>query len=468
MSQALPIRLRTELRQTLILAGPIVLNQVGHMSMGLVDTMVAGRISTVALAGLGLAVNCFWTFTAVCQGCLLALDTCFAQAVGAKDHRTLRRYLEQSFWACGIVTFVSGILIAVVGGLYLWLAARTEMRAAFAVYLVNIFWCLPSLFIFFVLQRYWQARNRVMPFTIIILAANVLNLLACVALGLGKWGFPAFGIRGIAWATNISRYAMLVAALIFSWRQLGHTRITVPVFDRAIQRRFFSLGIPAASHTALEIGAFTIATFIVGTLGSVPLAAHHVCLMMAAFTFMFPLGFSAAAAVRVGAFIGAKDPNRAKVAGWLAIGVAVLVMSGFAVLYLTMPGLLLRCFTSDPAVLKLGMNILVLVALFQVADGIQVTTTGALRGLGDTRTPMLANLFGHYPVGLATGLILCFGFGYGVIGIWTGLACGLVSVAALLLKAWSRATANAHTLQPLPQLNSPAPRPRPGTAPLGS
>ena len=165
------------------------------------------------------------------------------------------------------------------------------MREAFAIYLANIFWCLPSLFIFFVLQRYWQARNRVMPFTIIILSANVLNLLACVALGLGKWGFPAFGIRGIAWATNLSRYAMVVAALIYSWRQQGPTRITVPVFDRAIQRRFFSLGLPAASHTALEIGAFTIATFIVGTLGSVPLAAHHVCLMMAAFTFMFPLRF---------------------------------------------------------------------------------------------------------------------------------------------------------------------------------
>src|SRR4029078_6387295 len=168
------------------------------MSMGLVDTMVAGRISTVALAGLGLAVNCFWTFTAVGQGCLLALDTCFAQAVGAGDHGSLRRYLEQSFWACGIVTFVSGILIAVAGGVYLLLAARTEMRDAFAVYLVNIFWCLPSLFIFFVLQRYWQARHRAMRFTIIILAATALSLLACVALGLGRWGFPAFGIRGIA------------------------------------------------------------------------------------------------------------------------------------------------------------------------------------------------------------------------------------------------------------------------------
>jgi MATE family multidrug resistance protein len=190
--------------------------------------------------------------------------------------------------------------------------------------------------------------------------------------------------------------------------------------------------------------------------------------MMAAFTFMFPLGFSAAAAVRVGAFIGAKDPNRAKVAGWLAIGVAVLVMSGFAVVYLTMPGVLLRCFTSDPAVLKVGMNILVLVALFQVADGIQVTTTGALRGLGDTRTPMLANLFGHYPVGLAAGLILCFGFGYGVIGIWTGLACGLVSVAVLLLKAWRRATANAHTLRPLPELNPLPPPTQPGPAQLRS
>jgi len=432
-----------------MLAGPIVLNQVGHMSMGMVDTMVAGGISTVVLAGLGLAVNCFWTLTAVCQGSLLALDTFFAQAVGAGDKPRLGRYLEQSFWACGMVTLLSGALIAVAAVLYLWLAPPSGMRAAFGLYLGNIFWCLPSLFIFFVLQRYWQARHRVAPFTIIILAANLLNLLACVALGLGKWGFPALGIRGIAWATNISRYAMVLAAVLFTWYQLRPRRLQWPSFELSVQRQFFRLGLPAASHTALEIGAFTIATFVVGTLGNAALAAHHVCLMMAAFTFMFPLGFSSAAAVRVGGFIGSGDPLRARVAGWLAIGVSVTCMSCFALGYLTIPRLLLSCFSSDPAVVQLGVKILLWVALFQIADGTQVSTTGALRGLGDTRTAMWANLIGHYPIGLVIGLVLCFGLGYGVVGMWTGLACGLVTVAVLLLCAWHRATREPLRMRPV-------------------
>jgi len=444
-----PIDLRVELRETLSLAGPIVLNQVGHMSMGLVDTVVAGAISTTALAGLGLAVNCFWTFTAVCQGSLLALDTYFAQAVGAGDDRALGRYLGQSFWACGFVTLVSGSLVAVAAGIYLALAPASAMREAFGLYMGNVFWCLPTLFLFFVLQRYWQARHRVKPFTVILLLANLLNLVACFAMGLGKWGFPELGVRGIAWATVLSRYAMLVAALIFTWTQLRPRAMQLPPLDGVVQRQLFRLGLPAAGHTALEIGAFTLATFVVGSLGNVPLAAHHVCLMMAAFTFMFPLGFSSSAAVRVGLFIGAGDPGRARAAGWLAIAVSVSCMALFAVVYLVFPHALLHLFTRDPAVVDVGVKILMVVALFQVADGTQVSTTGALRGLGDTRTPMVANLIGHYPIGLLTGLILCFGFGYGVVGIWTGLACGLISVAVLLVRAWRRSTREVSKLRPV-------------------
>jgi MATE family multidrug resistance protein len=313
----------------------------------------------------------------------------------------------------------------------------------------NVFWCLPTLFLFFVLQRYWQARHRVKPFTVILLLANLLNLVACYAMGLGKWGFPELGVRGIAWATILSRYCMLVAALVFTWWQLKPRAMQLPPLDCIVQRQLFRLGLPAAGHTALEIGAFTVATFVVGSLGNVPLAAHHVCLMMAAFTFMFPLGFSSSAAVRVGMFIGAGDPARARAAGWLAIAVSVSCMALFAVIYLVFPRDLLHLFTRDPAVVDIGAKILMVVALFQIADGTQVSTTGALRGLGDTRSPMVANLIGHYPIGLLTGLVLCFGFGYGAVGLWTGLACGLISVAILLVRAWQRATREVSQLRPV-------------------
>ena len=434
------ISTRAELRDTLKLAWPIVLNQVGHMSMGLVDTMVAGRISTTALAGLGLAANGFWTFTSICMGCLLALDIYFSQSVGAGDQKNLSRYLSQSFWSCGIVTLASGVCIFAAYFIYLQVVPASDTRSAFSSYICSITWCLPSLFVFFVLQRYWQARHCVLPFTVIMVGANLLNLVACLAFGLGEWGFPRLGVSGLALATNISRYAMLAAALIFTWRRLRPQGWGLCRFDLTIQKHIFRLGFPAAGHTALEMGAFTVATFTVGVLGAVPLAAHHVCLMMAAFTFMFPLGFSSAAAVRVGMFIGSGHNERARVAGWLCIGVSVAVMSCFAAGYLVFPRWLLGWFTHDPAVIETGVKILVLVAIFQIADGIQVSTTGALRGIGNTRAAMIANLIGHYPIGLVLGLTLCFGLGWGVVGIWTGLAAGLISVAAMLIGSWVRKT----------------------------
>jgi len=441
--------LRADLRDTLVLAGPIVLNQVGHMSMGLVDTLVAGRISTTALAGLGLAANFFWTFTSICVGCLLALDTYFSQAVGAGDDKALSHYFRQSFWSCALVAGVSGVCVILGAALYIHFAPPGAMRSAFSTYMWNITWCVPSIFLYVVMLRYWQARHRVMPFTIIILAANALNLVACFGFGLGKWGLPRLGIQGIALATVICRYAMLVAALLFTWSQLRPRSVNLAKVDWLVQRQFLKLGLPAAGHTALEIGAFTIATFVAGALGAAPLAAHHVSLMMAAFTFMFPLGFSAAAAVRVGMFVGAGELERARRAGWLCIAISVSVMSCSALGYLIFPRPLLRCFTQDAAVVDIGVKILVLVALFQIADGTQVSTTGALRGLGNTRAAMIANLIGHYPIGLALGLVLCFAFGLGAVGLWTGLAAGLTSVAILLVRQWRAETRDVSRLKPV-------------------
>jgi MATE family multidrug resistance protein len=443
------ICLRKELRDTLKLAGPIVLNQVGHVSVGLVDTLVAGRISTTTLAGLGLAANVFWTFTSICIGCLLALDTYFSQSVGARDDLGLARYFGQSFWLAGFMTLLAGAAIAVGAFVYVHLTPPSPMAEAFALYTRRILWCLPGIFFYVIMLRYWQARQVVLPFTIIVLSANVLNLVACLGFGLGKWGFPRFGVEGIALSTVICRYVMLAAAALYTWRQLKPPVLKLPRLDWKVQRQFVSLGLPSASHTGLEIGAFAIATFVAGALGSASLAAHHVSLIMASFTFMFPLGFSSAAAVRVGMFVGAGEPERARVAGWLCIGISVLVMGGFALGYAAMPRQLLGLFTQDQEVVGIGARILLLVALFQVADGTQVSTTGALRGLGNTRSALIANLVGHYPIGLLLGLVLCFGFRLGVVGLWTGLAAGLITVGAILVLKWRTSTSDMSRLKPV-------------------
>jgi len=442
-----PISLRAELRDTVKLAWPIVLSQVGNMSMGLVDTLVAGRISTHALAGLGLAANFYWTFTSVCIGVLFALDTCFAQAVGARDERALARYFTQAFWLCGIVTVIAVAFTLVGGYCYIEFTAPGPTKDAFGSYVYSVVWSLPSVFVFFVLQRYWQAQHRALAFTLIIVGANVLNLVGNLALGLGWWGFPRLEVQGLALSTVIGRSAMLVAAAAYTWWRFNRRAPVLESFDRATQRQFWKLGLPAMGHTALEVGAFGVATLLVAELGAVSLAAHHVCLMMAAFTFMFPLGLSSAAAVRVGRFIGAGEPAHARMAGWICIGLAVSVMACFATGYLLLPRRLLQVFTNDPAVIEAGLGILFLVALFQIADGIQVSTTGALRGIGNTRAAFIANLIGHFPIGLALGITLCFPLRFGVTGMWVGLASGLASVGTILLFTWYHKTRNLAALQ---------------------
>ena len=440
---------KVELKGTLLLAGPIVLNQVGHMSMGMVDTLVSGRISTEALGGLGLAANFFWTFTNVCMGCMLALDTFFSQSFGAKDEKALEHWFGQSFWSACITLLLSVVGIVIGTFIYIHMTPPSPIRDCFVDYIRIISWSLPSLFFYFILQRYWQARNEVMAFTLIIVVANVVNLVACVGLGLGRWGLPRMEVRGIAVATVLCRYLMLLLVLVYTWAKMRSGKMVWPRVDWGAQKRIFLLGLPAAGHTALEMGAFTIATFAAGVLGAAPLAAHHVCLMLAAFTFMFPLGFSSAAAVRVGNYVGAGDAARARMAGWMCIGLSVTVMVGFALCYILFPRMMLGWFSKDPEVIRLGGKILMLVALFEIADGIQVCTTGALRGIGNTRIAMLANLVGHYPIGLVLGFVLCFTCGYGVVGLWAGLATGLFCVAAIVLRFWWSKTRNLADIKPV-------------------
>jgi MATE family multidrug resistance protein len=334
---------------------------------------------------------------------------------------------------------------------YLTLGSTVAWQSDFATYLNTIIWCLPAIFLYFILQRYWQARQRVVPFAVIVILANVLNVFACNALGRGLWGFPPLGVGGIAWATVLCRYAMLAAALGFTFWHSDLVSLKARPIQWQTQWTIFKLGFPAAGHMALEIGAFGIATLIVASLGAIPMAAHHICLMMASFTFMFPLGFSSAAAVRVGYFIGAMQPRRARLAGWLCIGLSVCVMSAFALGYLAFGVILLKLFTNDPQVIALGKKILALVACFQVADGIQVSTTGALRGIGNTRSPFVANLIGHYAIGLILAVTLCFGFERGVLGLWTGLAIGLGTVAIMLMRSWVKNTGNLALLLPAPR-----------------
>ena len=187
---------------------------------------------------------------------------------------------------------------------------------------------------------------------------------------------------------------------------------------------------------------FTIATAFIAKLGPFPLAGHQIALNAASFTYMVPLGISSAAAVRVGHAIGRRDPVAARHAGWTAIAVGAGFMAFAAILFITIPTWIARIFSPDPRVIRIGVTLLLVAAAFELFDGIQTVATGALRGLGDTHTPMITNLISYWVIGLPVGYALCFRFGWGAVGMWIGLCLGLILIGSILLFMWNRRTRN--------------------------
>jgi MATE family multidrug resistance protein len=262
----------------------------------------------------------------------------------------------------------------------------------------------------------------------------------------GKLGFPALGVNGSAISTLVARIFMAAAMLGFAWRYERKRRH--PLFRHwagpqlAKLRELARLGVPAAGQILLEVGAWSLATLSAGWLTPVALATHQIALNYASLTYMVPLGISAAAAVSVGHAVGAGDGAKARRAGWLALGLGTSFMLLAGVVFLVAPGPLIALYTRDPQVMAVGPSLLGLAAAFQIFDGIQTVSTGALRGLGETRVPMLAHLVGYWVLGLPLGLSLCFLLHWGIYGLWIGLLLALFIIAATLLSRWQRDSAH--------------------------
>jgi MATE family multidrug resistance protein len=307
-------------------------------------------------------------------------------------------------------------------------------------YLDVVTWSLLPLLLYAAFRRYLQAMGAVRPVMVALLIANVANVIANWALIFGNLGAPALGVEGAAWATVASRIVMagfLFTIIVVRERGRKPGLFETPLrVTAAWMRRLLRLGFPAAIQVTLEVGVFAAATALAGRLTPSALAAHQIAINFAAVTYMVPLGISSAGAVRVGHAVGRSDRDGASSAGWTAIAFGCLFMTGAAIAFVTIPHVLIGFFTSDAAVLHVGVSLLAVAAVFQLFDGLQAVSTGVLRGLGDTRMPMLWNLAGHWFIGLPLGYAMCFPVGLGVIGLWWGLSTGLMICGVALLVVW--------------------------------
>jgi MATE family multidrug resistance protein len=437
---------RAELRAMSVLAVPVVLSELGWMAQGVVDTIMVGRLGPAAIGAVALGNAVFYTPSLFGFGLLLGLDTLVAQAYGRKDYDGCHRWLAQGIYLALLVT--PAIMLALWAASYGYarfgIAAVVAAPAASYLRVLN-FSTLPLL-IYAASRRYLQGVGQVRVVTITFVGANLLNWAGNWALIYGHWGLPAMGVRGSALSTVVARVFMALALLGFAWRYergRGH-----PLFRHwagpavAQIRQLIRLGAPAAGQIVAEVGAWNLATLAAGWLTPVALATHQIALNYAALTYMVPLGVGSAAAVSVGHAVGAGNPARARRAGWLALGLGTGFMLLAAVVFLVAPRPLIALYTSDAQVMAVGPALLGLAALFQIFDGIQTVSTGALRGLGETRSPMIANLVGYWVLGLPIGFVLCFVFKWGIYGLWIGLTLALVLIASTLLYRWQRDSAS--------------------------
>ena len=349
------------------------------------------------------------------MGVLFALDPIVAQALGARDELAVRRGLQRGLVLALVISVPIALVLLTVRPVLELVGQPPEVIPDAAGYVHRNALSVWAFYVFVVLRQTLQAHHRVLPIGITVVVANLVNVALNYVWIFGHFGFPAMGVIGSAWATTVSRWLMAAMLLALGWRTLKPylTQVAPNLLDLRPLVRMVKLGLPIGAQMMLEGGAFNVVALLMGWLGVAQVAAHQIALNLASLTFMVPLGVSSAAAVIVGHAVGRGDPagvRRSTVAS-LVVGAGFMLCTG--ALFVAAPEPLAGLYTRDAMVLALAALLLPIAGVFQVFDGLQVVAIGLLRGLGDTRMPMIVNIIGFWCIGMPVSLWLGFGLDYG-------------------------------------------------------
>jgi len=432
---------RSELATQISLAIPLATQQMGLQLMGLVDVAILGHYDSDALAGAGVGTNLVFAISCVGMGVVMGLDSLVPRALGAGDRARARRLLSDGL-RVALLAAIPATLLVLLSPLVLTLFSVEPVVIAHAepYVWVRAIGVLPFL-LQVALRCVLSAHGKTRPLVVAVIAGNLLNAAGdcllifgdggLVSVGLPAIGLPALGTAGAALATTIVQiltlglYALSVRSL---FRDAPAPAATGSV------RRIVELGLPVGLQMLAEVGVFALAGVLAATLGETPAAAHQVALTLASFTFSVAVGIGAAAAVRVGHAFGGGDVRRARASGLASLALGGMVMSCGSLAFLLFPAELARLFTRDTEVILAAVPLIQIAAVFQLSDGAQAIAAGALRGAGDTRAAFIANVVGHYAVGLVISLVCGFALDRGAPGLWWGLSAGLTATAVVLVR----------------------------------
>ncbi len=428
--------------ELLRIAAPVSLLYLGIMAMGTVDLMFLGQLGSAELGGAGVANSAFNWFMIAGLGILYGIDYPASFAVGAQDRDRAYRIWIQGVY---LSLILAAILMVMMGGttaLFPLMGINAEVLPHALSFWKITMWGLLPVFLFNATRSYHQAQLLVMPALWVLIIGNVLNYFLDRALILGDFGFPRMGVEGAAIATVVSRVFLFLALAGYTiWydrktiRAIGRVSAA---FDEMIQREILRLGIPSGLQMLAEVGVFSLSTILAARFTADSLAAHNLVLNTASNTFMIPLGIGIALSSMIGNAMGEGNHARARKLGQDALRVGWVFMAFTALAMIVFPRPLLSLFHASDSVTEIATTLLWVAGVFQLSDATQTIATGALRGLGETRIPALANIVGHWCVGLPLGILFAFKWEQGVRGIWMGLSLGLTVVAVIVWATWRK------------------------------
>ncbi|HET8860095.1 MATE family efflux transporter [Marivirga sp.] len=423
-------------KRNYLLAYPVVLSQLGHVLVGAADSVMVGRVGTEELAAVSVANAVFSIAMMFGIGISFGLTPLVAQSDGEGNHRASMRFLKHSF----VVNLIFGLILFIIllfGGFILDILDQPKAVVTLAKpYLAIIGFSLLPFMFFQTFKQFAEGLSLTKQAMYITISANVINIVLNYILIFGKFGFEPMGLVGAGWATLISRVMMAIGMVLFVryhkkfnayWKYLK-----VTVWNTISFKQLLNLGVPTGFQYIFEVGAFASAAIMIGWMGAVPLASHQVAMNLASISYMMATGISAAATVRVGNQLGQRDIPTMRIAAFTCFLMAIIFMSFTGLLFMGLNEYLPFIYTSDPEVIGIASSLLIIAALFQLSDGIQVVGLGALRGMGDVKLPTAVTFMAYWVIGLPCGYLLAFTFGLQEKGVWYGLLIGL-SVTAVIL-----------------------------------
>lgn len=424
-----------ESHKTLGLGLPLIGAQLAQISMSFVDTVMAGNYHPHDLASVAIGSSFFMPLFTVVIGILMALSPVIAQLFGARELHLIGKKVRQGFWLGAILAIPTMLLLNHLQPVMDLLGFPGEVITITRGYLFGLSWGVPAVFAFMVLRFFNEALGATRPALYITLIGLLFNILGNYTLIYGRFGFPELGAVGTGWATALVFWVMFLFMLAYTVSRKAYRRFRLFRDFRLPERRHIGeilrIGTPIGISMGMETSMFAVVALLMGSLGANTVAAHQIAINIASVTFMVPLGLSMAITVRVGQLYGKKQFRRSRFAGFTGIALCTIIMSFAALIMVSFPEQIVGIYTQDPEVIRMASMLLLMAAIFQISDGLQVGGSGALRGLKDTKIPMIVNLTAYWLIGIPLGYTLGIGLQWGPQGLWAGLIAGL-TMAALM------------------------------------